>query len=99
MSCGFGGNPDFAGAEHRASVPTVDATARTPTRKAKVIAQRSQASSIRALSAAAADAIVHSNHFIRLLQALEIDPVVVQKRGYHLNERIAAAVLHSEATA
>jgi hypothetical protein len=31
----------FAGADHRASVPTVDATVRAPTRNTKVVAKRS----------------------------------------------------------
>jgi hypothetical protein len=52
LSCGFVAKPDFTGAEHRASVPNVDSTARAPTRKTKVVAERSQAGSIRALSAA-----------------------------------------------
>ena len=79
MFCRFAGKPNFAGADHRASVPiTVDASARAATRKAKVVAKRSQVTSIRTLSIAAIDQIVGAKATARL-----VPPRQAAERGGH----------------
>jgi hypothetical protein len=81
LLCRFAGKPNFAGADHRASVAiTVDATARAATRKAKVVVKRSQVASIRPLSTAAIDQIVGAKATARLVPPRQ----AAERGGYRL---------------